>query len=199
MKASGPSPSPHSLRGSLSGPVDASTYDRKAGWRWVSWGPWGRTERFLKLAAYLLGTAAPVGLSLDGTWSFATPDRATSLMRIAGWVMLLFLSPLQILDIRDRWLMRDYLSNLINIPRTLSHPLVGLMLLYGAPVPAIEGTLIVFAATLLIALFCEGVFLRRHLGREHRHPGGIPHSVFWAFLWTYAGIYLLVFLAGLGL
>ena len=183
---------------SLSGPVDPATYDREAGWRWVSWGPWGRTERFLKLAAYLLGTTAPSILYFDGTWSFSAPHDATTLMQIAGWLMLLLLSPLQVLDIRDRWLMRDYLSNLISIPRTLSHPLVGLMLLYGSPVERVEAPLRLFASILLVALFCEGVFLRRHLGREHRHPGKIPRPVFWAFLWVYVAIYVLVLLAGLG-
>lgn len=184
---------------SLSGPLDPATYDREAGWRWVSWGPWGRAERFLKLAAYLLGTAAPSLLYLDGTWSFSTPHQATVLMQLAGWLMVLLLSPLQILDIRDRWLMRDYLSNLISIPRTLSHPLVGLMLLYGSPVGRIEASLTLFATILLLALFCEAMFLRRHLGREHRHPGKIPRPVFWAFLWVYVAIYLLVLLAGLGI
>ena len=187
-----------SFRDSLSGPVDSATYDREAGWRWVSWGPWGRTERFLKLAAYLLGTIAPLGLYFDGAWRFGGPDEATGTMRIAGWLMLLVLAPLQVLDIQDRWLMRDYLSNLINIPRVLSHPLVGLMLLFGPPTSRIQEPLVVFAATLLVALFCEGVFLAKHLGREHRHPGKIPRPVFWVFLWAYAGVYLLVLLAGWG-
>ena len=113
-------------------------------------------------------------------------------------LMLLILTPLQVLDIQDRWLMRDYLSNLINIPRTLSHPLVGLMLLYGSPSPSIQSPLKFFAATLLAALCCEGVFLAKHLGREHRHPGKIPTPVFWVFLFVYAAIYLVVFIAGLG-
>ena len=191
--------SKQSFRGSLSGPVDAATYDREAGWRWVSWGPWGRTERFLKLAAYLLGVIAPVWLYSDGAWEFASPHEATGTMRIAGWLMLLVLTPLQILDIQDRWLMRDYLSNLINIPRTLSHPLIGLMLLYGSPTSRIQDPLALFATPLLVALFCEGVFLAKHLGREHRPPGKIPRPVFWVFLWAYTGIYLLVLLAGLGI
>jgi len=194
----GLSQSNRSFRESLSGPVDSATYDRGAGWRWVSWGPWGRTERFLKLAAYLLGTIAPVWLYFAGDWSFAGPHEATDTMRIAGWLMLLILTPLQVLDIQDRWLMRDYLSNLINIPRTLSHPLMGLMLLYGAPASRIQAPLALFATTLLVALFCEGVFLAKHLGREHRHPGKIPRRVFWIFLWAYVAIYLLVLLAGLG-
>ena len=119
-------------------------------------------------------------------------------MQLSGWLMLVVLTPLQLLDIRDRWLIRDYLSNLINIPRTLSHPLVGLMLLYGAPVPAIRWSLLLFAGLLLLALFFEGVFLWKHLGREHRHPGKIPHAVFWTFLGGYAGVYLLVLRAGFG-
>lgn len=174
---------------SLWGPVDAATYDRDAGWRWVSWGRWGRTERFLKLLAYLLGTAAPIVLWLDGTWSFAEPHEATGTMRLAGWLMLLVLTPLQVLDIRDRWLMRDYLSNLSNIPRTLSHPLMGLMLLYGSPVDRIDVPVFLYGSILLLALFCEGVFLWKHLGREHRHPGKIPNLAFWCFLALYVGIY----------
>lgn len=51
MNDLGPNRSSNSFWASLSGPVDPATYDRAAGWRWVSWGPWGRTERFLKLAA----------------------------------------------------------------------------------------------------------------------------------------------------
>ena len=199
MEKPGLSRANQSFWDSLSGPVDAATYDREAGWRWVSWGPWGRTERFLKLAAYLLGTVAPLWLYFDGTWGFEGPDEATPMMRVAGWLMLLILAPLQVLDIQDRWLMRDYLSNLINIPRVLSHPLLGLMLLYGTPTSSIQAPLALFAATLLVALFCEGVFLSKHLGREHRHPGKIPRPVFWVFLWTYAGIYLLVLLAGFGI
>ena len=191
-------PSRGSFLASLSGPVDEATYDRQAGWRWVSWGPWGRAERFSKLAAYLLGTLAPVALYLDGTWSFAGDQPTTTTMQIAGWLMLVVLTPLQVLDIRDRWLMRDYLSNLISIPRTLSHPLIGLLLLYAAPVAAVQNVLFWFAGILLMALVFEGVFLHRHLGREHRHPGGIPQPVFWVFLAGYIAIYLVVFGAGCG-
>jgi len=189
-------PSRGSFIASLSGPVDEATYDRQAGWRWVCWGPWGRAERFSKLAAYLLGMVAPVVLYLDGTWSFAGGQPTTTTMQVAGWLMLVVLTPLQILDIRDRWLMRDYLSNLISIPRTLSHPLIGLLLLYAAPAASVERVLVSFAGVLLVALVFEGVFLRRHLGREHRHPGGIPQPVFWIFLAGYIAIYLVVLLAG---
>lgn len=189
---------PGSFLGSLSGPVDQATYDAQAGWRWISWGPWGRAERFSKLAAYLLGTIAPAALYLDGTWSFAGDQSTTAVMQIAGWLLLVVLTPLQVLDIRDRWLMRDYLSNLISVPRTLSHPLIGLLLLHAAPVAAVQRVLFWFAGILLMALFFEGVFLRRHLGREHRHPGGIPQPVFWVFLAGYVAIYLLVFGAGCG-
>ena len=191
------SPKTKSFLASLRGPVDPATYDRDAGWRWVSWGPWGRAERFLKLVAYSLGTLGPILLYLEGLWDFSPPYEATPLMRVAGWLMLVVLTPLQVLDIRDRWLMRDYLSNLISIPRTLSHPLIGLMLLYGSSQPGLDRVVVVFSSLLLVALFFEGVFLRKHLGREHRVPGRIPRVVFWVFLYGYVGIYVVVLAAGL--
>lgn len=182
----------HGFFGSLWGPIDPATYDKDAGWRWVSWGRWGRAERILKLIAYLLGTAAPIVLWQDGTWGFGGPSDATGTMQLAGWLLLLLLTPLQILDIRDRWLIRDYLSNLTNIPRTLSHPLMGLMLLYAPPVDRIDVPVFLYGALLLLALSCEGVFLWKHLGREHRHPGGVPNAVFWGFLAVYVAVYAVV-------
>lgn len=183
------------FRASLRGPVDSTTYDRDAGWRWVSWGPWGRAERFLKLAAYAFACVAATYLFLETP---SHPSRAASgAMRLAGWLLLGFLTPLQILDIRDRWLMRDYLSNAINVPRVFAHPLVGALLLWGGRSEDVSRVAIVFGSSLLIALVFEAIFLWKHLGREHRLPGGVPHSVFWAFLALYVGVYALVVHAGL--
>lgn len=109
-------------------------------------------------------------------------------MRLAGWLLLGFLTPFQILDIRDRWLMRDYLSNAINVPRFFAHPLVGALFLWGGRSEDVSRVAIVFGSSLLIALVFEASFLWKRLGHEHRLPGGVPHSVFWAFLALYVGV-----------
>ena len=74
---------------------------------------------------------------------------------------------------------------------------MGFMLLYGSPAGSLNRVVEAFVLLLLLAPFFEGVFLWKHLGREHRHPGKNPAVVFWVFLLAYVGIYGAVLSAGL--
>ena len=171
------------------GPVDNRTYDKpSSGWRWVSWGNWGRAERWTKMLAYTIGTIGP--FYLGNPFGSDTVDLPL-LSLIAAWGLLL-LSPVQLLDVYDRWMIGDRLSMAIMVPRVISHPLMGLTLLHTLPSDPLRTLVMAYAGLLLLSLFFEGMFLRRHLGREHVRPGIEGTAIFWAFLWIYIAIYMLV-------